>query len=876
MSEGVVSAARGLGDNERKDAVRTRRLRSTQLLIAPVFFITTVAWSQTRSRDARANILDVWRTAPASSRLAGAELRRTRWVQTASSVQAGSLVDTTDIAFEANRGQMPEEIEFVSRGEGFRLYLTATDAVIVAKEQFARHGEPLGARVVRMRLVGGDTGPRIEPLGELEGKSHYFRGSDASRWLTDVPRYQSIRYHEVYPGIDLVYTGRDGALAYDIVVAPGGEPDRVRFELVGADAVEVTGEGDLRIHVGEDLLTQRRPRIFQLEGERQKEIEGRFQLFEEGLVGFHVGTYERDRELVIDPELAYSSYLGDSGDDFGCAIAVDGAGNIYVAGWTDSVDFPTTAGALLTAPSGDTDAFVAKLSPAGDELLYSTFIGGGAAEFEFVSIAIDADGNTYVAGSSKSPDYPTTPGAFQTTHRGGEVDIVVTKLDPTGSALVYSTFLGGGGLDGAQVIALDAARNAYVSGFTGSTDFPTTAGAFQTSLGGGPDAFATKLDAAGATLVYSTYLGGSDADFLVTGIALDASNRAYLVGTTESADFPVTPTAFQSALGGGKDAFVVKVDPSGASLAYSSFLGGSGDEEGRSVAVDGSGQIYASGLTESSDFPVTVGVAQTALAGQTDVFLTKLDASGTVALYSTFLGGTGPETSRGFAIDILGNAFVTGATNSPDFPVTADAVQTRYAGGEDVFVTKVNSTGAAVLYSTFLGGGGNDRARNLALDALGDVYIVGFSSSIDFPTQNAFQHEFRGGINNCFFAGGCDAFISKLSPMVPIRVELDSDFDTLSGGEVLPFRLTLTNRSNDQVAFGFTIVLGLPSGDSLSVLPPQPLAFPPAANVVLDAEFGPLPANAPAGTWQLVGLIVLPSPSGPEIVSLGALAFTVP
>lgn len=394
--------------------------------------------------------------------------------------------------------------------------------------------------------------------------------------------------------------------------------------------------------------------------------------------------------------LLYSTYLGGSGADDGFDIAVDAAGNAYVTGITNSPDFPTTAGAFQATLAGGFfgDAFVTKLNPTGSALVYSTYLGGTGAN-QGRGIAVDTAGSAYVTGRTESADFPTTAGAFDTTPNDTAFgDAFVTKLNPAGSDLVYSTYLGGIGSDQGLGVALDAAGHAYVVGFTNSSDFPTTPGSHDRVLNNGvgfnADAFVTKLDPTGSALIYSTYLGGRSDD---TGlaIAVDAASSAYVTGGTQSDDFPTTFGAFDGVLGGNQDAFITKLDPAGAMLVYSTFLGGSFPDLGSDIKVDGAGRAHVTGNTGSVNFPTTADAFQATLAGgfSSDAFVTILDPTGTLLVYSTYLGGTGGDFGHGIALDAAGNTYVVGFTESADFPVTAGAFDTTLGGLSDAFVAKI-------------------------------------------------------------------------------------------------------------------------------------------------------------------------------------------
>jgi len=525
--------------------------------------------------------------------------------------------------FEANQGQAHKDVRFFSRGAGYGLYLTPSEAVLVltrpdAKRDVRGVSEPQAKSVaLRMSLVGAARKPLVSGLEEQPGKANYFTGNDPAKWRTSVPTYAKVHYSEVYPGIDLLYYGNQRQLEYDFVVAPGADPQNITLAFKGAYKIAIDA-GNLVVHVGGSEIRQHKPVIYQeIDGVR-REIRGGYVLKGANRVGFRLATYDRSRPLVIDPVLAYSTYLGGGA---GVAIAVDGNGNAYVTGYAGSI--PTTSGAFQGTPRGARDAFVTKLNSVGSALVYSTYLGG-SSEDSASGIAVDADGNAYITGATNSTDFPPTAGAFQPVFAGGLWDAFVTKLDSTGSTLVYSTYLGGMGFDQAFAIAVDDRGHAYTTGRTTSTNFPTV-NAFQGFSGGGFDAFVTKLDPTGSALVYSTYLGGSSGEE-ADGIAVDLQGNAYVTGVTNSTNFRTTSGAFQPAHAGGnsQEAFVTKLDPIG-SLVYSSYLGGSGYEVGFAIAVDPGGNAYVTGETGSSDFPTTPGAFSHSFHGFfQDAFVAKI------------------------------------------------------------------------------------------------------------------------------------------------------------------------------------------------------------------------------------------------------------
>jgi hypothetical protein len=448
--------------------------------------------------------------------------------------------------------------------------------------------------------------------------------------------------------------------------------------------------------------------------------------------------------------LVYSFRFGGGDEDEGLEIAADASGAAYVTGLTWSLDFPITPGVFQQYNGGGlcgdppipcADAFVTRLNPGGGGLAYSTFLGGSDGDFG-LGIAVGAGGAAYVTGYTYASDFPTTSGAFQGTCGSCPYlgDAFIAKLNATGSQLLYSTFLGGDHSDVGANIAVDGSGQAYIVGETRSYNFPSTPGAFQTTYAGGAcDAFIAKLNPGGGNLVYSTYLGDSECDS-GSSIAVDTSGAAYVTGQTLSPDFPTTPGAFQTMCGGCSppdyyaDAFVTKLNTTGSALVYSSFLGGSASEAGYGISLDTSGQAYMTGTTHSVDFPVTSGAFQTTLRGWGDAFITKLNTTGSGLAYSTFLGGSGSEPGIDIAVDASGAAYVTGFTTSSDFPTTPGAFQTTYGGFYDVFVTKLNAVGAGLAYSTYLGGSIDEVGSGIALDIAGTAYVTGDTRSSDFPT----------------------------------------------------------------------------------------------------------------------------------------------
>lgn len=710
--------------------------------------------------------------------------------------------------FEPNQGQTDRAVKFLARGDGYTLFLTNSEAVM-AFNQKASEDEPQGgSAVLRMQLIGAATKPNVEGRARLPGVSNYFVGTDPQTWQTDIPHYAGVHYSEIYPGIDLVYYGNQRQLEYDFLVAPGADPSAIRLAFDGADQMKVDASGDLMIHLGSSSFRLYEPIAYQDVDNARRAVEAKYVLTAPGSIRLQLGDYDPSLPLVIDPVLAYSSYLGGSGGDYGNGIAVDGSGNAYVVGQAGSTNFPTTAGAYQRTISGTlgyTDAFVTKINAAGNAIVYSTYLGGSGPDVA-LGVAVDSTGSAYVVGEEQSTNFPLTAGAFQTPQY--DWDVFVVKLNPTGSALTYASHFGGEGSDHGLAIALDSAGNAYITGWTalpGGRPFPTV-NAFQPNYGGGNnDAFVAKLNAAGSALVYSTFLGGGTAllnstDDWGQGIAVDSAGSAYVVGATYAPDFPFTAGAFNTPRS-GLDVFVTKFTPSGSSLVYSARIGGNGRDNGLGIDVDASGNAYLTGYTESEDNPFTPGydgfpVTSSAFQrdGSFDAFVTKLNEQGSGLVYSTYLGGAADvDRGWGIAVDTAGNAYVVGDTLSSDFP-TANAIQPAYGGGlGDAFVSKLAPTGSSLVYSTFLGGNLTDMGRGIALDSSANAYVTGMTSSFQFPVSNPFQGSNGGGINN-----HDDAFVAKISDGTSttnanLSLTMTDSPDPAVMGSNVTYTLTVTN-----------------------------------------------------------------------------------
>ena len=843
----------------------------------------------------------------------GVSVERPNLLHTQNTDAARAGFGQLPLSFEVNQGQADARVRFLARGQGYGIFLTDNGAAF-----------SLGGSALHMRLQDAATSPRITGVDQLPGKVNYLVGNKSSDWRTNIPTYERVRYEQIYDGIDLVYYGNQRQLEYDFVIAPGASFKQIRMAFDGANKLKLNRNGDLILKSGAQAITLLRPQAYQEINNKRREVSVRYSLKPRGEVSFQAGNYDKSQPLVIDPLLVYSTFLGGSGQDTGNGIAVDGWGNVYIAGQTVSPDFPTTL-PLLAPYGGNADAFVAKLNASGSALVYSTFLGGNLNDVA-KSIAVDNAGNAYVTGETNSGNFPVF-NALHPTLSGNPSDAFVAELNSTGSALVYSTYLGGHSDDSGNAIAIDNSGNAYVGGSTLSTDFPTTnpvranrsgssifksidsaitwgpsdsglAASLVIDLVFQPGNSSTIYAATDTGLFKSTDSGAhwtllpGSPPFIYSEIAIDPVNPAIIYVATNGGVFkstdggnnftlsntgidthvrsiavdPVTPAIlyasvgdtpyFKSVNGGASwtQGFVtgasrvdsITIDPNTPATLFADTdhgisrsidsgatwtelnTGISSFHSVNSITIDAANHIiYAattSGIRKSTDggntwthvsgnvpfnflsvafdptnpsilygatviqirktvdggnswtdsdngFPRTrisslvanptqpsnlfIGTTSTA-----DAFVTKLSAGGASQIYSTYLGGNLLDQANGIALDASGNAYVTGITNSVNFP-TANAFQgnrgDNFNGAGDAFITKLNPSGSALVYSTYLGADFNDSGSAIAVDTNGNAYVCGSSGSQSFPTTvNAFQPH-----NASLFT---DAFVTKINP----------------------------------------------------------------------------------------------------------------
>jgi len=654
--------------------------------------------------------------------------------------------------FIPNLGQVDQNVRFYARTALYTLWITNDGLIFDNKGRIESDaGEEEAGNLTRFVFLGANNNPDIIAINETSHAVNYLKGRDRSRWQTGLRTSQGVLIKNIYPRIDLKIYGIERQIEYDWIIKPGADPASIRFQYCSIENTTLDSEGNIIIETGFGRSRHHRPVTFQVINGRKVPVKAEFEKVGDNTYGFRIDEYNKKLPLVIDPIVTvdYSTYLGGTLGDYGYGITVDEKGCAYITGFTASTNFPARGHSLQGAyGGGNWDIFIMKLSPNGKELVYSTYFGGNGDEHSW-GIEVDVHGCAYVTGDTNSANFPLEK-PFQGVYGGGDWDAFVTKVSPNGDALMYSTYLGGKDIDGGLDIAVNPDGNAFLTGYTVSNNFPVKNAAQGRFAGGGNDAFVVRLSTSGERIDYSTYLGGNNED-AGWGIDIDPLGSAYITGSTSSADFP-TLNAFQRIFGGYWDAFVTKLSPKGNKMVYSTYMGGTFDDEGYGIDVDGGGNAYVTGYTYSANFPVKNG-CQKSMGGRRDAFVTHLSPSGSAVVYSTFIGGSSSDLGYDIAVDRQGNAFITGYTLSTDFP-TRNAYQDTFGGSWDAFVTQVAKGGTTILNSTYFRGSDSEVGRGIALDSEGNVYVAGQTKSTDFPTHNPFQG---------YLSAGYDAFVSKIT-----------------------------------------------------------------------------------------------------------------
>ncbi|HLJ16316.1 MAG TPA: SBBP repeat-containing protein [Bryobacteraceae bacterium] len=678
---------------------------------------------------------------------------------TAERPRALHALSAAPIRFEPNVGQMDARARFAARGLNYGFAFLGDETILSLA---ADNGS---AQTIAMRFAGSNPEAAFEGCDPLSVTTNYFRG-DRSRWRFGVPNFRRLLRKNVYPGIDVVFYGNGSQLEYDFVVHPGADPVQIRLQFAGADRIRTDARGDLILTLGSNDLVQRKPLVYQTtRNGKTRLVAGGYEI-RDGEVRFALADYDRSRLLTVDPALVYSQYLGGSLDDIPVGVGVDRNGLIYIAGSTVSTDFVLGGSPYDTTNSGDFDAFVVVVDPSqGGLITYASYVGGSGVDHA-TAMEVDANGLVCVTGTTLSSDFPT-PNGFQPNYVA-ENDGFFFALDTTQAGtdgLIYSTYFGGSNLDIPFGLTLDTQGKIYITGRTTSTDFPVTANAFQPALEASDDAFLIVFDlsqAGGASLSYSTFFGGDRSD-VGRSVAVDSKGVIYLAGSTFSDDLPAGSESYDGVYQEGGDAFVAVIDlTKAAPIQYFSYFGGSDLDEFLRVRVDAKGRIVLAGYTLSTDMPVTPNAAQPHFGGETDAILAILDIAQPAVnqlVYSSYLGGSNPEVAMDVQVDASGGVYLTGYTQSTDFPVVASPLQQYYGGGgADGFLARIDpsKTSNTLTYGTYIGGIGYNIVYGIALDRGGNLYLTGSTTSTILPDLNQAAR--------ISAVGNADVFLLEISP----------------------------------------------------------------------------------------------------------------
>lgn len=668
------------------------------------------------------------------------------------------------LVFTENRGQWGESTLYRAEAPGVVLYLCGNEIAYkfirkieqpaesaisdsaISLDKFNRRQYGVDMILVRAQFIDANPRPEIIPENHLDYNNNYFYGGDQSSWRADVPNYSAITYKDIWPGIDLRYHGTSQSLKYDFIVNPGANPAQIRVRYEGVDDLGVSQNGELQAQTQFGLVHENIPSIYQDNGNSRREIPGRYTIIEPGVFGFVIdGFHDQSLPLVIDPELRYSTYLGGNSVEDGCAMAVDNAGNSYITGFTQSTNFPTL-NPYDGSWNGGKDIYISKLANSGRSLTYCTYFGGNGDDVSY-GLAVDSTGAVYITGYTGSTNFPTY-NSFDNTYNT-EWDAFVSKLSPEGNSVIYSTYLGANYGDYAYAIAVDKHGCAYIAGLTGSGSFPIL-NAAQPAHRGLWEGFVTKFASTGNMLSYSTFLGGTGNE-AVHGIAVDNVGCAYVTGSTNSVNFPIM-NPYDGANNGDYDCFVTKISASGSVFTYSTYLGGTSRDAAWGIALNRFNNAYIIGYTCSDNFP-TLHAYDNSFNGDSDIIVTEFTFAGNELVYSTYIGGDGGDAGYGIAVDGPGNAYITGKTESKDFP-RINPYDGNFRGVYDAIAAKLSLTGNALSYCTYLGGAGSDGGWAIAVNAIGNAYVMGGTESADFPHVNAYDTSYNSAQ---------DVFVAKFS-----------------------------------------------------------------------------------------------------------------
>jgi len=711
------------------------------------------------------------------------------------------------MAFEPNQGQADPQVKYMARGAGYRLYLTSSQAILTVHKRggssevrsMIEHKRLGPARVQRMLMLRQRQQEMARPSQVAEihmqlrransavqlaaadpqgGKINYFIGNDPSQWHSNIPMFGRVSYRNLYPGVDLAFHGAGGQLEFDYLVSPDADAGAIALGFKGADRMSVNAAGDLVLTTAAGPLEIHRPVAYQEKNGVRQNVEARFEVTGRSEVAFALGRYDHNRELVIDPTVTFSTYFGGDFADYGLGIVADASGNVFVAGATDSDSIP---GHSSGTNSNSFDVFVTKINSSG-ALQFTTEFGGSGDDFPG-GIAVDSAG-IYIGGTTSSSDFPVTAGAAQTHFLGGSAlngdnDAFAAKLTLSGSLVGgWATYIAGSDSDSGLAVAVDGSHNVYVAGETFSADLGCATAGTSPCLHGGPlpggtainrgtgtgpdDGYIAKINSTGTAYDLLSYVGGSNGD-LATGVALDGGGNIYVSGETISTDLPFTAGVVQSkcgtdghcnagASGPLDDAFVFAIKANLTAYNYVTYYGGSNVDDAFAIATDSLGNAFLTGTTASSDFPTAGSPYQTGLAGTQNAFVVELNSSGSAASYGSYLGGSGSDFGDAITIDGSGNAYVTGQTGSADFP-GLNPTQETFGGSTDAFVSVLSPSQKTSLFSTYLGGGGDEDQLGgaIALAPSGSILVTGDtdsgnSSTAVFPTTAALDGTYGGGI----------------------------------------------------------------------------------------------------------------------------------